>query len=264
MNATRRSAALTTAVVALSLAAGLCAGPAQAAPTGKVADRTQKMSGPTLKSTQHGWYAKGTVVTLVCHERGQSVQGALSRWHPNGGWDDLWYKTTDGVYIADIDIETGSNNPVAPACGAPAPAAKPPAPAPAASSSKADKAVAWANSQVGSQAYDFLCERFVENAYGTQGYAGSAIALRNRLASAGQIRMDQNIPAGALVFSRNTRWDKGNGHVVIATGGGKYVSGGVSKSFGSGATVQRLNSWNPAGGSEYLGWAPAPASWPGR
>lgn len=259
MNAVRRTAALTTSIAALGLTAGLCAGVAHAAPTGKVVDRTQQMSGPTLKSTQRGWYAKGAVVTLVCHERGQSVQGALSRWHPNGGWDDLWYKTTDNVYVADIDIETGSNTPVTPACRASVPAA----PAPAASS-KADKAVAWANSQVGSQAYDFMCERFVENAYGTQGRAGSAIALRNQLAGAGQIHMDQNIPVGALVFSRNTRWDKGNGHVVIATGGGKYVSGGVSKSFGNHATVQRLNSWNPAGGSEYLGWAHAPASWPGR
>lgn len=261
MTATRRTAALTTAVAALSLAAGLTAGVAQAAPTGRAADRTQQMSGPTLKSTQRGWYPKGAVVTLVCHERGQSVQGALSRWHPNDGWDDLWYKTTDGVYVADIDIETGSNTPVTAACGASAPA---PAPAPAASRAKADRAVAWANSQIGSQAYDFLCERFVENAYGTQHQAGSAIALRNQLAGAGQIHMDQNIPVGALVFSRNTRWDKGNGHVVIATGGGQYVSGGVSKTIGNHATVQRLSSWNPAAGSEYLGWAHVPASWPGR
>ena len=88
--------------------------------------------------------------------------------------------------------------------------------------------------------------------------------MRNQLAGAGQIHMDQNIPAGALVFSRNTKYDLGYGHVVIATGGGQYVSGGVSKSYGSRTTVQRLSSWNPAPGSEYLGWAYAPSSWPGR
>ncbi|MFD9829626.1 hypothetical protein ACFWXB_19280 [Tsukamurella tyrosinosolvens] len=260
MNLATRGAA---ALVAVATASTLAAGIAEAAPTARVVAQTQKMTGPSLTTKQVGWYPAGARVTLQCYERGQSVKGALSKWHPNGGWDNLWYKTSDGVFVADIDIETGSNNPVTGACSGGQPATQP-TPTPAPSSAKVGRAIAWANGQVGSQAYDFACQRFVENAYGTSGRYGSAIAMRNQLAAAGQIHMDRNIPAGALVFSRNSRYDRGYGHVVIATGGGQYVSGGVSKSYGSRATVQRLSSWNPAGGSEYLGWAYAPSNWPGR
>lgn len=29
---------------------------------------------------------------------------------PNGGWDNLWYKTSDNHYVADVDIETHTLN----------------------------------------------------------------------------------------------------------------------------------------------------------
>lgn len=78
--------------------------------------QTQRMSGPTLQSTQHGTYNANSRIGLVCHERGQSVKGYYSRWVP-GGYSNLWYRTGDGHYVADIDIDTGSNSPVVPACG---------------------------------------------------------------------------------------------------------------------------------------------------
>ena len=104
---------------------------AQAAdPVATVKATTQKMSGPGLPPNykQNGTWAVGTKLTLSCYQRGQAVKGYYSKYFP-GGWDDLWYKTKDGNWVADVDIDTKSNNPVTgqcPASGAPA------APAPAA------------------------------------------------------------------------------------------------------------------------------------
>ena len=138
---------------------------------------------------------------------------------------------------------------------------------PAASSSKVDAAVAKAYGGVGTDAFGPTgCLRFVANAYGAgpTGYP-SALDLRNALNSDGQIHMDPNPPAGALVFSQS-QWDvidgKHYGHVVIARGDGTFISGGVDSGYrgleGGGHNVQLLSSWNPAGGADYLGWAYAP------
>ncbi|WP_131805947.1 hypothetical protein [Mycobacterium alsense] len=139
---------------------------------------------------------------------------------------------------------------------------------------KEDRAVAWANSKVGSNDYVFACGRFVANAYGEPGLGyPSALAFHDYLATTRQIHMDANFPRGALVFSESP-WDMENGahqgHVVIARGDGTFVSGGVDQrsqrgapGLGGGSTVQILKSWNPAPGSEYLGWASPPADWPG-
>jgi murein DD-endopeptidase MepM/ murein hydrolase activator NlpD len=89
--------------------------PAAAAPTATVMANTQRMSGPSLNTTQHGWYYKGSRLTLVCYQRGQSVKGYYSPYI-SGGYDNLWYKVSDGYYVADVDLNTGSNNPVTPAC----------------------------------------------------------------------------------------------------------------------------------------------------
>ena len=84
--------------------------------TPRVMATTQRMTGPHLSSYyQHGTYAAGTDVTLFCYERGQRVKGYYSPWIP-GGYDDLWYQTTDGHWIADVDINTGSNGPVVGSC----------------------------------------------------------------------------------------------------------------------------------------------------
>lgn len=92
---------------------------AEAAAIGTVMQRTQRMSGPSLETSQSGWYEKGAKVTLICHQQGQPVKGYYSPWLPNGGWDNLWYLVDDGYFIADVDTDTGSNDPVAPACPVP-------------------------------------------------------------------------------------------------------------------------------------------------
>jgi len=86
--------------------------------TAKVMVTTQRMSDARLTSTQKGTYAKNSRVTLTCYKRGQSVKGYFSGSF-SGGWDNLWYKVSDGYFIADVDIDTGSNSPVTGACSAP-------------------------------------------------------------------------------------------------------------------------------------------------
>lgn len=103
------------------------ADPAAAAPAASVMIKTQRMSKPTLNSTQAGWYSKGARVTLSCYERGQNVRGYYSPWMPNGGWSNLWYRVSDGYYIADVDINSGSNNPVTGPCSKPQVVINPPA-----------------------------------------------------------------------------------------------------------------------------------------
>lgn len=77
--------------------------------------QTQRMTSDTLNSTQVGWYTKGSHLNLTCYARGQSVKGYYSPYIP-GGWDNLWYKVSDGYWVADVDINTASNNPVTGAC----------------------------------------------------------------------------------------------------------------------------------------------------
>ncbi len=89
-------------------------------PVATVAVRTQRMSQPTLQSAQVGWFEQGSVVELECFERGQAVEGYYSPWI-TGGLDDIWYRVVDDVdgagdWIADVDINTGSNEPVVDAC----------------------------------------------------------------------------------------------------------------------------------------------------
>lgn len=101
-------------LAALATAAGILAGtpsPALAVTTNDtVMVTTQRMSQPTLNSTQWGWYAQGSHLALSCYEYGQYVQGYYSF---AVGWDNLWYRTTDGGWVADVDINTYVNGPAA-------------------------------------------------------------------------------------------------------------------------------------------------------
>lgn len=101
-------------VVGIVLAAGtLGAAAGTADATGKtyvVKAATQKMAGPHLTNyVQKGTYAKGKRLSLSCYTWGQLVYG----W---GGRSNLWYYTSDGVYVANVDIYTGTNNPVTRVC----------------------------------------------------------------------------------------------------------------------------------------------------
>jgi hypothetical protein len=157
-----------------------------------------------------------------------------------------------------------------PAASAPQPAAS--VPQPVAASSKMDRAIAWANDQVGTDLFGpHGCGRFVATAYGAGGLGvDTAKQFYDQLDGEGKIHRDLPAPNGALVFSQSS-WDIDPdtgihwGHVDLARSDGKFVSGGVDPSIaGEGNTVAVLSSPNPSPGSEFLGWAYPPDNWPGR
>jgi LasA protease len=82
-------------------------------PTGTVdagANSTVNLrSGPGLDHGVTGTVADGAVVSIQCTARGGTVQG-------NWGATDLWNRLVDGDWISDGFVDTGSNEPVAPAC----------------------------------------------------------------------------------------------------------------------------------------------------
>lgn len=66
-------------------------------------------SGPGLNYDIVDTVADGTTVYIACTARGGTVQG-------NHGATDLWNRLTSGNWISDGFVETGTNDPVAPAC----------------------------------------------------------------------------------------------------------------------------------------------------
>lgn len=107
----RRLTALAAAILMMATAFIATSSTAEAATKyGIVRAVTQKMAGPHLTNyTQSGTYPKGKKVTLTCYTWGQRVSG----W---GGTSNLWYQTSDKVYVADVDLDTGSNSPITGAC----------------------------------------------------------------------------------------------------------------------------------------------------
>ncbi|NMN95100.1 hypothetical protein [Antrihabitans stalactiti] len=219
------------------------------------------MTDASLQSRQEGWYNVGDQLTLSCSKHGQKVKGYFSFNIP-GGWDDLWYQTSDGHFVADVDIETGTLSNVAPACGSGAQSS--PAAAPqSAPSSKVDAALAKANAHVGTDDFGPRgCMLLVADAFSVRatGY-NTPNEFRAALAAKNQFHADTAFPKGVLVFSESS-WDGGGGHIDIARGDGTFVSGGVDKSVkgtvGAGHYVQVLSNPNPGRGSKIYGWAYAP------
>lgn len=66
-------------------------------------------SGPGTTYSVVGTVADGATVSIVCTARGSTVEGV---WGPT----DLWNKLTTNNWISDGFVDTGSNEPVAPAC----------------------------------------------------------------------------------------------------------------------------------------------------
>lgn len=143
-------------------------------------------------------------------------------------------------------------------------------PNPASSTStREQQAIAWAESQVGSDLWSGYCDRFVAAAFGrtASGYP-SALAHWQALDSSGSThRGDQSVPAGALAFFGPSSYNYDLGHVMLSVGNGRFVSTDVYTKSGSGAafvvnytTIAWMNQWS----GPYLGWAWADSSWPGR
>lgn len=115
-------------------------------------------------------------------------------------------------------------------------------------------AVSWANSNLGSQAWDNYCELFVENAFGTSGQYASAQANYN----GGTHYWSWPPPYGALVFFAPNSSNEYVGHVGLYTSNGNFIS---ATSYG--VAVYNMTYWSN-NIAPYEGWEWARSSWPGR
>jgi hypothetical protein len=244
-------AAATAAVFALGLPS---AAPAHAETTATVkASTTPRMNGSNLKSGQDGVYNAGQVLGLVCHAAGEPVRGFFSYQIANGGWDSLWYKTTDGHYVADVDIDTRTLDALGPDCGGAGGRA---AAADPAGEDKAARAMAWARGQMAADPDNTVqCEAFVEQAYNRAFRYPSAMDAFNDFNRKGLIHTNADgIPEGALVFTSNPGFDHGTGHVMLSEGNGQYLTANYF-------TPPHIREIRPSPNDSqniFLGWAYAP------
>jgi hypothetical protein len=116
-------------------------------------------------------------------------------------------------------------------------------------------ALEWARTQLGSTIWAYRCERFVEEAYGTRYIFTSAWAAAQHVALHRAPIGDA--PSGTLVFFGPDNANHGEGHVGLSLGEGRMISALETVQI---TDVQTSRYWR----SLYLGWAYAPASWPGR
>jgi len=116
-------------------------------------------------------------------------------------------------------------------------------------------AASWALSQLGSKAFYNLCQRFIEQAYGTGGQFGSA-------AAAGKALFKTADPAqadvGDLVFFRPDASNGYAGHAAIYLGNGEMVG-----ATNAGVTRDNLLT-NPYWRNLLVGFGDPPSQWSGR
>lgn len=116
-------------------------------------------------------------------------------------------------------------------------------------------ALEWAQSQRGSKIWSWHCQRFVEEAYGTrQRFKTAASAARALKLTRSSVT---NAPRGALIYFAADTVNRRFGHVGISLGDGRMISALDRVRV---SNVARSGYWR----SRYLGWAQAPADWPGR
>jgi len=123
---------------------------------------------------------------------------------------------------------------------------------------RAERAIAWAMGEVGSETYYGLGLRFVADAYGGQNFPRSATILANALGPREGDLPPRNAPPGALLWFNLGDEDRGrnDGHVGISLGDGRMIHTFAKVRIDD---VDKSQRWL----SRYRGWTPAPEDWPG-
>ncbi|WP_169747635.1 RICIN domain-containing protein [Demequina iriomotensis] len=83
--------------------------------TARVMETAPRMARTSTAATQRGTYAAGSRITLVCYRYGGEAFGRGSA-NIAGGFSKLWYRVSDGFFVADVHLDTGSNRPVTNKC----------------------------------------------------------------------------------------------------------------------------------------------------
>jgi len=113
-----------------------------------------------------------------------------------------------------------------------------------------DAAMKFAAGFEGKAAYDQMCERFIENAYGTQHNYGSAKANYTNAEKLGLLRNDATPPGGAIVYLQG---NEKHGHAAISAGNGYIYSTGINGKVERVKLSDMTKTWGPKGA--YLGYA---------
>jgi hypothetical protein len=161
----------------------------------------------------------------------------------------IWDHTTDGLWVPDQYVKTGSDGFVSglPRCdvdgmkpgggGGSYPA-----------DPRASEAIAFAKARIGHTDWNNQCELFVERAFGTSGRFATARAHYQWQRDNGRIHTGSVPPPGAAVFFTSTT---SAGHIMLSIGNNTAISTGPS--------VYQTSTFRNR--SDYLGWAYVPSSW---
>jgi hypothetical protein len=113
---------------------------------------------------------------------------------------------------------------------------------------QAERAIAWAQSHLGQQDWNNLCERFVEEAYGTKNVFPTAAEAGRALATHRGRTSWQEAPVGALLYFAADATNDYNGHAAIYLGNGRMIS-----ATPRGVQEERLDT--PYYAERFVGWA---------
>lgn len=111
-------------------------------------------------------------------------------------------------------------------------------------------ALKFAEEHVGTNAYDHMCEKSVENAYGKTGVFPSARDAYLTASHSGSLRNDPVPPAGAMVYLKG---NKTYGHVALSAGDGYIYSSGIGGKYEKVKLSDMPKQWGPEGA--YLGYS---------
>jgi surface antigen len=173
---------------------------------------TPQMSDANLTSPQDGSYNPGDQPTLVCSTRGQNVNGFFSSDIP-GGWDDLWYRTSDGHFVADADIATATLNIAAPECSPPPPNGGSGA-TQAAHTDRATGRTQGSNPGTDGQCTWGAAQKWFEASGSYPAFRGDALAWRDSAIAAGWTVIDDAQDRSIVVFQPGIAGASAVGHVA--------------------------------------------------
>jgi surface antigen len=185
---------------------------ASADATATVEAQTQRMSDASLNSRQDGSYRPGDQLTLVCSKRGQDVTGFFTSNVP-GLSNNLWYQTSDGHYVAGVDIETGTRNVAAPECS-PSPPSSGSQAAPVANSGRATGKTQGVNPGAPGQCTWGAAQKWFEASGSYPALVGDASAWRDSAAAAGWTVVDDPRDRSIVVFQPGVAGASSIGHVA--------------------------------------------------
>ncbi len=176
--------------------------------------------------------ADGATVTILCQTTGTTVTGTY-------GTSNIWDMLSNGGFVSDTYVYTGSDGRVAPDCAyASAP--------PRANPRSANNAISYEFARLGSTGQEGWCMRFQAQAYGWAASGWSTAEVGGDwITSHGYMHTTGTPPRGAIVWYHNS---SGTGHVVVSLGAGKIIGSSVSGKVG-------VASYNYRTG--YRGWSVA-------